>query len=128
MSELPSMSLYLDKKLTVNVVPGEVVGESGHLITMWSIPDREYANTPPGDLWDFYIKQRLDALAEKINSGGDFCTRSLPLPPKGAGAIGFLSADGKVPVRLLIGRRQSDESGPSRHLFILDLFAYTPGE
>lgn len=121
------MSKYLDKKLTVNVVPGEA-NDTGHLFVMWAIPDTEYANTPPGDLWAFYIKQHLSALAEFINNGGDFTTRALAMPPKGSGVISFVSSDGKVPVRLTVSRRIADELGPDRHLFTIDLYAQSTGE
>ena len=123
MRELPSMSRYLDTQLTVNAVHGEVDSEIGHLFTMWSIPDTEYANTPPKDLWDFYIKQHLNALAEFINNGGDFTTKAVALPPKHSGVLSFVSPDGKVPVRLTVSRRIEDELGPDRHVFTLDLYA-----
>jgi hypothetical protein len=117
------MSRYLDKNLTVNVVPGEVEGDAGHLITMWNIPDTEYANTPPRDLWYFFITKYLYALAHAVNKLGDVRTKSLPLPPKNASVVGFLSSDGKIPVRLLIGRRPAEGDLPARHLFVLDLYA-----
>ena len=120
MHELPSLSLHLDKLLTVNVDPGEPEDSLGHLMTGWTIPDSVYPNTPPMDLWAFYIVPALKALAEEINSHGDFRTKPLKLSvinPKNV--VGFLSADGKVPVRLTIAH-QSDRN---RYAFIMDLFA-----
>jgi hypothetical protein len=121
------MSSYLDTQLTVNAVHGEA-DHTGHMFVMWSIPDTEYANTPPKDLWAFYITQHLNALAEFINKGGDFTTKALAIPPKGSGVISFVSSDGNVPVRMTVSRRIADELGPDRHLFTLDLYAQPIGE
>ena len=118
--ELQSLSKYLDTKLTVKVVEGQVKSGDGHFVAAWTLTMKEVQNTPACDLWDFYIKPALDELAKKVNELGDVKVLQLALPPKDLG-VGILSLDGAIPLRLIILRRAPDEIGPERQMYTIDL-------
>lgn len=116
-SEMPSLSSYLDTKLTVEVVPGKVTTQDHHLFANFSMASEEVRNMPPGDLFMDYFKPLLDELAKKINVLGTVCTKALSLPDKESKVIGVRCWKGRVPVNLYIARRPD----PDRHQFLIDL-------
>jgi len=124
MTQLPSLSKEFDKYLALTVVDGEVTDKQAHRLVSDLIEEREYLATPPTDLWAFHIVPCLKALARKVNELNDrVCVRGLPLPPQGAGRVvgGFISADGKVPLRMLIMYMPSDEvSNVGRYILTID--------
>lgn len=119
MVELPSLSKELDNYLNVEVVSGEVTDElDSHYFAMFGLSEREYANTVPSDLWAFYIKPSLKGMAERFNALGDICVRCLPLPLEGTVVGSFISADGKIPLRLTITRQMFQDD--LKFLFFID--------
>lgn len=122
-SELPSLSKELDKFLVSEIVPGEVTTEDGHFYAAFALSLKEYANTPPLDLWAFHIQPALEMLAKAINEyASKLCVRTPGLPPENAVTAAFISSDGKVPIRLMVIRREPSANFPDDHmLFTIDI-------
>jgi hypothetical protein len=125
MIELPSLSKEFDKfGWTGEIVPGEVTSSGGHIVAMFALKMNEYHNTPPTDLWDFYIKPALKSMASKLNEYADkVCVRTPSLPPDNAVvAAAFISADGRIPFRMMVIHRGPTDSMPEDHmLFTIDI-------
>lgn len=124
MTELPSLSKELDKYLKIDIVPGEATDPKGHYYVSMMLDEKEYANTPPGDLWDFHIAPALRNLAKHLNEKHrKVCVRQFALPPEKTKGVagGFISADGRVPLRLLILYRPPDKANNvGRYLITID--------
>jgi len=121
-SELPSLSKELDKFLVSEIVPGEVTTEDGHFYAVFSLSLKEYANTPPLDLWAFHIQPALEMMAKGINEyASKLAVRTPALPPENVVTAAFISADGKVPLRMMVMHRVPSDSLPEEHmLFTID--------
>lgn len=121
MTELPSLSKELDKYVKIDVVPGEVTSNDGHYYVAVMLDEKEYANTPPCDLWDFHIAPALKNLASHLNNKHKkVCVRHLPLPSERTVGVvaGFISADGKIPTRMLVMFREPDDANNVRRYII----------
>lgn len=121
--ELPSLSKELDKYLECEIVSGEVTSEEGHFYVAFSLTSKEYANTPPTDLWSFYIAPALKDVSLELNKFAKLAVRTPELPPKDTPGLlaAFISADGKVPARMMVLKREPSPSFPDPHvLFTID--------
>lgn len=120
MVELPSLSKEFDNfGWTGEIVPGEVTSSDGHFVVLFAMSMSEYHNTPPSDLWDFYIKPALKSLASKLNEYADkVCVRTPSLPPKNTVSAAFISADGRIPFRLMVVHRGPSDSMPEDHMLL----------
>jgi hypothetical protein len=115
---MPSLSAYLDDKLIgVEVVPGKVTDEDGHIFANFSLPIDMVKKLAPEELFKGYIAPLLCEMAGRINKMGKVCTRAIPLPDKDSKVIGFRCWRGRIPVNLYIMRRPD----PDRQQMIIDL-------
>lgn len=114
---IPSLSKYLDTKLTVEVVPGKVTNEDGHIFSNFSLPIDVVKKLAPEELFKGYLAPLLCEMAGRINKMGKVCTRAIPLPGEGTKVIGFRCWQGRIPVNLYILRRPD----PDRQQMIIDL-------
>jgi hypothetical protein len=114
---MPSLSKYLDAKLTVEVVPGKVTDEDGHIFANFSLPIDMVKKLAAEELFKGYIVPLLCEMADRINKLGKVCTRAIPLPGEGIKVIGFRCWQGRIPVNLYILRRPD----PDRQQMIIDL-------
>lgn len=124
MVELPSLSKEFDNfGWTGEIVPGEVTRNDGHFVALFALNMNEYRNTPPSDLWDFYIKPALKSLASKLNEYAEkVCVRTPSLPPESAVSAAFISADGRIPFRMMVIHRGPTDATPEEHmLFTIDI-------
>lgn len=118
LSQLPSLSAYLDKNIPdVEVVSGKVKGQEGHLHATFSLPSEEVAGMTGDELYLLYLKPLMDQFAEKIRPMGKVCCRAIPLPPSKSKVVGFRCWKGRIPVNIYVARR----SDPDRHQYIIDL-------
>lgn len=114
---MPSLSAYLDDKLTVEVVPGKVTDEDGHIFANFSLPIDMVKGMAAEELFKGYIAPLLCEMAGRINKLGTVCTRAIPLPGEGSKVVGFRCWRGRIPVNLYILRRPD----PERQQYIIDL-------
>lgn len=104
MDQIASLSKRLEPKLTckVELNPDLPRRASYYWRQVRVVKSDLLAAMSPATFTRDFVDPALEAIATLLNEHSHVVAGKLPLPPEGDGVIGWVSADGSLPIRMLM--------------------------